>query len=49
LAVVIVGGMLIGPIMLLLVVPSLQLLVMGKDKDGESGGGKPDGAATKPV
>jgi cobalt-zinc-cadmium resistance protein CzcA len=38
LAVVIVGGMLIGPIMLLLVVPALQLLVMGKDKDGETGG-----------
>ncbi len=37
LAVVIVGGMLIGPIMLLLVVPALQLMVM--DKDEEDGGG----------
>jgi cobalt-zinc-cadmium resistance protein CzcA len=33
LAVVIVGGMLIGPIMLLLVVPALQLMIMGKDED----------------
>ncbi len=46
LAVVIVGGMLIGPIMLLLVVPALQLLVMGKDKDGEAGEGEPHGATT---
>jgi len=49
LAVVIVGGMLIGPIMLLLVVPALQLLVMGKDKSGEAGGGEPHGSATQPV
>ncbi len=49
LAVVIVGGMLIGPIMLLLVVPALQLLVMGKDKSGEAEGGEPHGSATQPV
>jgi cobalt-zinc-cadmium resistance protein CzcA len=41
LAVVIVGGMLVGPVMLLLVVPALQLMLMGKDKDGA----KPDDAA----
>ncbi len=35
LAVVIVGGMLLGPIMLLLVVPALQLLSMGKDENGD--------------
>jgi cobalt-zinc-cadmium resistance protein CzcA len=35
LAVVIVGGMLLGPIMLLLVVPALQLLLMGKDTPPE--------------
>ncbi len=35
LAVVIVGGMLLGPIMLLLVVPALQLLSMGKDQNGD--------------
>ncbi len=40
LAVVIVGGMLLGPIMLLLVVPALQLLSMGRDKTDE-----PPGAA----
>jgi cobalt-zinc-cadmium resistance protein CzcA len=33
LAVVIVGGMLIGPIMLLLVVPALQLMLMDKDNE----------------
>ena len=31
LATVVVGGMLIGPIMLLIVVPALQLLFLGKD------------------
>jgi cobalt-zinc-cadmium resistance protein CzcA len=35
LAVVIVGGMLLGPIMLLLVVPALQLLSMGEDENGK--------------
>jgi cobalt-zinc-cadmium resistance protein CzcA len=49
LAVVIVGGMLIGPIMLLLVVPALQLLVMGKDEKGEAGGGELHEPATQPV
>jgi cobalt-zinc-cadmium resistance protein CzcA len=39
LAVVIVGGMLIGPIMLLLVVPALQLMFMGKEEDRTSHGG----------
>jgi hypothetical protein len=28
-----VGGMLIGPIMLLVVVPALQLVFLGKDDD----------------
>jgi cobalt-zinc-cadmium resistance protein CzcA len=38
LAVVIVGGMLLGPIMLLLVVPALQLLSLGRDEhDGRPG------------
>jgi cobalt-zinc-cadmium resistance protein CzcA len=46
LAVVIVGGMLIGPIMLLLVVPALQLMLMGKDK--ESGDERRDGALAEP-
>lgn len=32
LATVVVGGMLIGPIMLLVVVPALQMLFLGKDK-----------------
>jgi cobalt-zinc-cadmium resistance protein CzcA len=49
LAVVIVGGMLIGPIMLLLVVPALQLLVMGKDKQDKPEGGEPHGPAIQPV
>ncbi len=46
LAVVIVGGMLIGPIMLLLVVPALQLLAMGKDKGGEANASVNDPLAT---
>ena len=33
LAVVVVGGMLIGPVMLLVVVPALQLLFLGKGDD----------------
>jgi cobalt-zinc-cadmium resistance protein CzcA len=37
--VVIVGGMLIGPIMLLLVVLALQLMFMGKEEDRTSHGG----------
>ena len=32
LAAVVVGGMLIGPVMLLIVVPALRLLVLGKDE-----------------
>jgi heavy metal efflux system protein len=36
LAVVIVGGMLIGPVMLLLVVPALRLLLMGKAQEEAS-------------
>jgi cobalt-zinc-cadmium resistance protein CzcA len=35
LATVIVGGMLIGPILLLVVVPALQMLLLGKDQDPE--------------
>ena len=37
LAVVVVGGMLIGPVMLLVVVPALQLLFLGKSDDLTSG------------
>jgi cobalt-zinc-cadmium resistance protein CzcA len=33
LATVVVGGMLIGPILLLLVVPALQRVFLGKDED----------------
>jgi cobalt-zinc-cadmium resistance protein CzcA len=35
LATVIVGGMLLGPILLLVVVPALQMLLLGKDRDPE--------------
>ncbi|MGO9171768.1 MAG: efflux RND transporter permease subunit [Rhodomicrobium sp.] len=35
LATVVVGGMLIGPMMLLIVVPALRLLVIGKDEQAE--------------
>ena len=35
LATVIVGGMLLGPILLLVVVPALQMLILGKDQDPE--------------
>ncbi len=35
LATVVVGGMLIGPIMLLVVVPAMQLLLMGRDDNPE--------------
>jgi cobalt-zinc-cadmium resistance protein CzcA len=34
LATVVVGGMLIGPVLLLLVVPALQMVFMGKDEGG---------------
>ena len=34
LATVVVGGMLIGPIMLLVVVPALQMVFLGKGDDG---------------
>ncbi len=33
LATAVVGGMLLGPVMLLLVVPALRLLLMGKHDD----------------
>jgi cobalt-zinc-cadmium resistance protein CzcA len=33
LATVIVGGMLIGPIMLLIVVPALKMVFLGREKD----------------
>jgi cobalt-zinc-cadmium resistance protein CzcA len=42
LATVIVGGMLIGPIMLLLAVPPLRMVFIGKD------GGSPEGGSPKP-
>jgi cobalt-zinc-cadmium resistance protein CzcA len=35
LATVIVGGMLLGPILLLVVVPALQMLFLGRDRDPE--------------
>jgi cobalt-zinc-cadmium resistance protein CzcA len=35
LATVIVGGMFLGPILLLVVVPALQMLFLGKDQDPE--------------
>jgi len=35
LATVIVGGMFLGPILLLVVVPALQMLLLGKDRDPE--------------
>jgi heavy metal efflux system protein len=34
LATVVVGGMLIGPIMLLVVVPAVRLLILGRDEHG---------------
>jgi heavy metal efflux system protein len=37
LATVIVGGMLIGPIMLLVVVPALQMVFLRKDQEPEPG------------
>ena len=36
LAIVVVGGMLIGPIMLLIVVPALQTLFLGRGTDAEA-------------
>jgi cobalt-zinc-cadmium resistance protein CzcA len=42
LATVIVGGMLIGPSMLLLAVPPLRMVFIGKD------GGSPEGGSPKP-
>jgi cobalt-zinc-cadmium resistance protein CzcA len=36
LATVIVGGMLVGPIMLLIVVPALQVIFLGHDKNPPS-------------
>jgi cobalt-zinc-cadmium resistance protein CzcA len=33
LATVVVGGMLIGPVMLLVIVPALRVLIMGKHDD----------------
>src|SRR6202043_1022707 len=35
LATVIVGGMLLGPVLLLVVVPALQMLLLGRDRDPE--------------
>ena len=34
LATVVVGGMLIGPVMLLVVVSAVQLLILGRDEHG---------------
>lgn len=47
LAITVVGGMLLGPIMLLLVVPALRMLLMGKNDEpspeppGQTSGGLP--------
>jgi cobalt-zinc-cadmium resistance protein CzcA len=46
LATVVVGGMLLGPIMLLVVVPALQLVFLRKE-DGTSGSDQPPAAATE--
>jgi len=45
LATVVVGGMLIGPILLLLVVPALQMVFLGKDDDGPAEEPPADAAA----
>jgi len=41
LAAVVVGGMLIGPIMLLVVVPALRMMFLEKDEEARATGGKP--------
>jgi cobalt-zinc-cadmium resistance protein CzcA len=38
LATVVVGGMLIGPLILLVVVPALQTLVLGREREPAAGG-----------
>jgi cobalt-zinc-cadmium resistance protein CzcA len=47
LATVVVGGMLIGPTMLLLVVPAVRMLFLGKDRKPETS--KPAGGAIAPA
>ena len=43
LATVVVGGMLIGPIMLLVVVPALRMMFLGRERDSQSSrSGVPD-------
>ena len=37
LAAVVVGGMLIGPVMLLVVVPPLRMIFLGSERDSQSG------------
>jgi len=44
LATVVVGGMLLGPIMLLVVVPALQLVFLRREADSTRGPGQPPGA-----
>jgi len=41
LATVIVGGMLLGPVMLLLAVPPLRMVFLGKDEEGPPRGAPP--------
>jgi heavy metal efflux system protein len=45
LATVVVGGMLIGPIMLLLVVPALRMMFLGSDDHHETKAGEAEGSA----
>lgn len=40
LATVIVGGMFVGPIMLLLVVPALKMMVLGREERGDKAKGE---------
>jgi heavy metal efflux system protein len=49
LATVVVGGMLIGPIMLLVVVPALQLVFLRKEQRGEAGPGPRTGRLPREV
>ncbi len=42
LATVVVGGMILGPILLLVVVPALQMLFLGKDHGPGSGPAEPE-------
>jgi cobalt-zinc-cadmium resistance protein CzcA len=47
LATVVVGGMLLGPIMLLVVVPALQLVFLRKADEGTPGSDRPPPTSTE--